>query len=111
MANDNVREFTEANFESEVLASGQPVLVDFWAEWCGPCRLLAPVIDSVADELAGKARVGKLDTDKNQKIAMQYGITAIPTMIVFKDGQIVKKVVGLKKKDELVSILQQAGAQ
>jgi thioredoxin 1 len=110
MANANVREFTEANFESEVLAAQEPVMVDFWAEWCGPCRLLAPVIDSVADELVGKARVGKLDTDKNQKIAMQYGITAIPTIIIFKGGQPVKKIVGLKKKDELVSFLQQAGA-
>jgi thioredoxin 1 len=110
MASANVREFTDGNFSSEVLGSKEPVLVDFWAEWCGPCRMLAPVIDSVADELAGKVKVGKVDTDNNREISMKYGITAIPTVIIFKGGQPVKKFVGLKKKDDLVAALNEAAA-
>src|SRR5690349_8775963 len=108
MASANVREFTDGNFSSEVLGAKEPVLVDFWAEWCGPCRMLAPVIDSVADELAGKVKVGKVDTDNNREISMKYGITAIPTVIIFKGGQPVKKFVGLKKKDDLVAALNEA---
>ncbi len=110
MANANVREFTDGNFDGEVLSSDQPVLVDFWAEWCGPCKMLAPTIDAVADELAGKARVGKVDTDSNRDVSMKYGITAIPTMIIFKGGQPVKRFVGIKKKDDLVAALKELGA-
>ncbi|HYE62742.1 MAG TPA: thioredoxin [Phycisphaerales bacterium] len=110
MASEHVLEFTEDNFASEVLGSQQPVLVDFWAEWCGPCKMLLPVIDALATEMAGKAKVGKVDTERSQRIAMQYNITAIPTMIIFKDGKPVKTLVGLKKKDDLVAALQQAGA-
>lgn len=110
MANPHVREFTDGNFETEVIGAKEPVLVDFWAEWCMPCRNLAPVIDAVAEELAGKARVGKVDTDSNRGISVKYGITAIPTVIIFKNGQVVKKFVGFKKKDELVAALQEAGA-
>jgi len=110
MANANVREFTDGNFGAEVLGSKEPVLVDFWAEWCMPCRTLAPVIDAVADELVGKAKIGKVDTDSNRDISMKYGITAIPTIIIFKGGQVVKKFVGFKKKDELVAALTEAGA-
>jgi thioredoxin 1 len=110
MANPHVREFTDGNFETEVISSKEPVLVDFWAEWCMPCRNLAPVIDAEAEELAGKARVGKVDTDSNRNISVKYGITAIPTIIIFKGGQVVKKFVGFKKKDELVAALQEAGA-
>jgi len=110
MANENVQEFTDGNFESEVLNSDKPVLVDFWAEWCMPCRTLAPVIDAVADELAGKVKVGKVDTDGNRAISMKYNITAIPTVIIFKGGQVVKKFVGFKKKDELVAALNEAAA-
>ncbi len=110
MANANVREFTDGNFESEVLSAKEPVLVDFWAEWCMPCRTLGPIVDAVADELVGKAKVGKVDTDNNREISMKYGITAIPTVIIFKGGQPVKKFVGFKKKDELVAALNEAGA-
>ncbi|MGD9789246.1 MAG: thioredoxin [Phycisphaerales bacterium] len=110
MANANVKEFTDANFDAEVLKSSNPVLVDFWAEWCMPCRNLAPVIDAVADDFAGKAKVGKVDTDANQAIAVKYGITAIPTVIVFKGGQPVKKFVGFQKKDILAAALSDAGA-
>jgi len=110
MASENVKEFTDGNFEAEVLKSDQPVLVDFWAEWCMPCRNLAPVVESVADEFKGKARVGKVDTDANRGISMKYGITAIPTVIVFKSGQVVKKFVGFQKKDTLAAALTEAAA-
>ncbi len=111
MANANVREFTDGNFDSEVLTSDVPVLVDFWAEWCGPCRNLAPVIDAVADEFAGKARVGKVDTDANRNTAMKFDITAIPTVIVFKGGKVVKKFVGFQKKDVLANALIDAASK
>jgi thioredoxin 1 len=105
MASQNVFEFTESNFEAEVLRSSQPVLVDFWAEWCTPCRMLAPTIDALASDFAGKAKVGKLNTDANRNLSIKYGITAIPTVILFKGGQPAKKFVGLVKKDDLASAL------
>jgi thioredoxin 1 len=105
MASANIREFTDANFEIEVLRSDQPVLVDFWAEWCMPCRMLTPTIEQIADEFAGKARVGKVDTDANRNTAVRYGISAIPTVILFKDGEVRKKFVGLTSKDELARAL------
>lgn len=101
MANANVHEFTDSNFENEVLQSDQPVLVDFWAEWCMPCRMLSPTIDAVASEYTGRLKVGKVDTDQNRNIAIKYGISAIPTVILFKDGQVRKKFVGLTSKDDL----------
>ncbi|MBS0198485.1 MAG: thioredoxin [Planctomycetes bacterium] len=110
MANANVKEFTDANFEAEVLSNAQPVLVDFWAEWCMPCRNLAPIVDSVADEFAGKAKVGKVDIDSNRNVAMKFGITAIPTLIIFKGGQVVKKFVGFKKKEEIAAAITEAAA-
>ena len=101
MASANVKEFTDSNFESEVLGAGEPVLVDFWAEWCMPCRILAPTIDDVADEHVGKVKVGKVDTDANRDISVKYGISAIPTVIIFKDGEVAKKFVGLTKKEDI----------
>src|ERR1700735_5682375 len=98
MANQNVVQITDANFEAEVVNSETPVLVDFWAEWCGPCRMLAPTIDELADEYKGKVKVGKVDTDSNRNTAMKYSINAIPTVIVFKGGQIVQKISGLRGK-------------
>ncbi|MDX9910597.1 MAG: thioredoxin [Phycisphaerales bacterium] len=105
MASEHVHEFTDSNFESEVLKSSQPVLVDFWAEWCMPCRMLSPTIDQIAAEFSGRAKVGKVDTDSNRDISLKYGISAIPTVLLFKDGQLVKKFVGLTGKDELASAL------
>jgi thioredoxin 1 len=101
MASANVKEFTDANFDAEVLKSPVPVLVDFWAEWCMPCRMLTPTIESVADEYSGKVKVGKVDTDNNRNISFKYGISAIPTVILFKDGEVKKKFVGLTSKDDL----------
>lgn len=110
MGSANVQTFTDANFEQEVLGSSQPVLVDFWAEWCMPCRMLAPTIDAVADQFAGKVKVGKVDTDSNRQISMKYGITAIPTVILFKGGQVAKKFVGLTKKEDLAAALTASSA-
>ncbi len=105
MASDAVQEFTDANFDTEVVQSDQPVVVDFWAEWCMPCRMLAPTIDEVANDFAGKVKVGKLDTDANREVSVKYGISAIPTVLVFKGGEVVKKFVGVTGKPEFESAL------
>jgi thioredoxin 1 len=108
MAGPNTKEFTEGNFDEEVLQAGEPVLVDFWAEWCMPCKALGPTIDELATEYAGKAKVGKLDTDSNQSISARYQISAIPTVILFKDGEVVEKFVGLRSKRDLAASLDAA---
>ena len=100
MAAENVQEFTDDNFEKEVLQSTSPVLVDFWAEWCMPCRMLAPTIEKIAKDYAGKVKVGKIDTDANRDVSVKYGISAIPTVILFKDGQVSQKFVGLRAERE-----------
>jgi thioredoxin 1 len=107
----NVKEFNEANFQAEVLTSPHPVLVDFWAEWCMPCRNLAPIVDAVAEEFAGKAKVGKVDTDANRNLSVKFGITAIPTVIIFKGGEPVKRFVGFQKKDTLAQALIDAASK
>ena len=91
-------ELTDENFEQEVVQSDVPVLVDFWAEWCMPCKMLAPTIDELADDYDGRIKVGKMDTDKARNTAMKFNIRAIPTVILFKDGQVAKKFVGLQQK-------------
>jgi thioredoxin 1 len=108
MASENTVEFTDSNFEQEVLQSSQPVLVDFWAEWCMPCRMLAPTIDKLAKDYAGKVKVGKVDTDSNRDISIKYGISAIPTVILFKGGQVAQKFVGLKTEREFREALDAA---
>jgi len=108
MASENVQEFDDATFESEVLKADKPVLVDFWAEWCMPCRMLAPTIEEVASEFEGKVKVGKLDTDANRDTAVKYQISAIPTVILFKDGEPYKKFVGLTNKDDLSQAMSEA---
>lgn len=101
MASENVMEFTDANFESQALQAATPVLVDFWAQWCMPCRMIAPVMEELAEEYKGRVLIGKLDTDANRGTAMRFGISAIPTLLLFKDGRIAKKLVGLKSKKDL----------
>lgn len=110
MASEAVTEFTDSNFENEVLQSSVPVLVDFWAEWCQPCRMLAPTIDEIAQEYEGKAKVGKVDTDANREISMKYGISAIPTVILFRNGEVEKKFVGLTPKDQFATALDEVVA-
>src|ERR1700712_269815 len=105
MASENVKEFTDTNFDAEVLTSREPVLVDFWAEWCMPCRALAPTIDKIAKDYAGKVKVGKVDTDSNREISIKYGINAIPTVILFKDGQVAQKFVGLRQEKDFKAAL------
>lgn len=111
MASPNVREFTDANWKQEVLSSDQPVVVDFWAEWCGPCRLLAPVIDGLADEYTGKVKVGKLNTENNSQTAIDLRISAIPTVLIFKGGQEHKRFVGFKKREELAAAINEVLAR
>ena len=100
MAGTNTLEFTDANFDTEVLGADQPVLVDFWAEWCGPCKALGPVIDELATDYDGKVRVGKVDTDANREVSVRFSVSAIPTVILFDDGEIVEKVIGLRSKKD-----------
>ncbi len=100
MASSTVLELTDANFEQEVVKSDQPVLVDFWAEWCMPCRMLAPTIDELAQQYEGKVKVGKLDTDANREVAVKHDISAIPTILLFQGGQVVRKFVGVTTKAE-----------
>ena len=108
MAGDAVIEFTDDNFEQEVINCDVPVLVDFWAEWCMPCRMLAPTIDDLAGEYQGKAKVGKLDTDANREVAIKYEINAIPTVLLFHGGQVVRKFVGVAAKKDFQEAINEA---
>ena len=109
MAGNSTLELTDENFEQEVIKSDKPVLVDFWAEWCMPCRMLAPTIDKIAESYSEKVKVGKLDTDSNREIAIKYQISAIPTVILFKDGQVAQKFVGLKQEREFKEAIDSLG--
>ena len=96
---------TEENFDKEVLKSDIPVLVDFWAEWCGPCKMVAPTIEELAKEYSGKAKVGKVNVDQNPSIAEKYGIRGIPTLILFRNGEIGEKMVGVQSKETLAGMI------
>jgi thioredoxin 1 len=110
MASPNIVTLTEQNFAQEVLNSPAPILVDFWAEWCGPCKMIGPVLDELADEYAGRVRIGKLNVDKHQPLAAQYGVRAIPTLLLFKQGQVAEQLVGAKGKRELKASLDRVAA-
>jgi thioredoxin 1 len=110
MSSPNILTLTQENFGKEVLQSATPILVDFWAEWCGPCKMIAPVLDELADEYAGKVRIGKVDIDQHQGLAAEYGITAIPTLLLFQNGQVVDQIRGMRSKRDLKVSLDRVAA-
>ena len=110
MAAENIVTLTTDNFDQEVLKSTKPVLVDFWAEWCGPCKQLGPVLDELATEYDGKVKIAKVNIDDHQNLAVQFRINSIPTLLFFKNGQVVDQVVGLKSKKDFKAKLDQVGA-
>jgi thioredoxin 1 len=108
MASANVFEFTDANFDAEIAAATTPVLVDFWAPWCGPCRMIAPLIDEIADEKNGSVKVGKVNVDDNPEVAAKFRIQAIPTLLIFNKGEKKDQITGLTSKNDIVAKLEAA---
>lgn len=108
MASEKVINLTKDNFENEVLKSESPVLVDFWAQWCGPCRAVGPIMDDLAEEYQGKVKVGKINVDEQGELAAKYRVMSIPTVMLFKDGQIAEKLVGARPKEEFTSIIEKS---
>ena len=102
---ENLIEFTDDNFDTEVLKSDLPVLVDFWVEWCGPCKMIGPIVEEIAGDYAGKVKVGKVNVDFNNQVAMQYGIRGIPALLVFKGGAVANQIVGAVPKNNITQIL------
>lgn len=105
MAGENVKTFTVDNWEAEVLNSDKTVLVDFWAPWCGPCKMIGPIIEELADDYAGKAVIGKLNVDEQGEIGSKYGIMSIPSLLLFKDGKLVEKMTGFRGKQDLAKLI------
>ena len=105
MAADNIQTFTDSNFDADVLKAATPVLVDFWAEWCGPCKRLAPTVDALAAEYNGKLTIGKLNVDENQDTTIKFNVRGIPALLLFKGGQVVDQVVGAMPKDEIKKVI------
>jgi thioredoxin 1 len=101
MAADNIIQLTQENFAKEVLQSATPVLVDFWAEWCGPCKAIAPILDELAGEYDGRVKIGKVNIDNQQELAAQYSVRAIPTLLLFRAGEVADQIVGLRSKRDL----------
>ena len=101
MASPNIVTLTDTNFDQEVVKSATPVVVDFWAEWCGPCKMIAPMLDQLAGEYAGKVKIGKVNIDQFQQLAVQYRINSIPTLLIFKSGQVVDQIVGAKPMKDM----------
>jgi thioredoxin 1 len=110
MAASNIATLTQENFANEVLQSPTPVLVDFWAEWCGPCKMIAPVLNELADEFAGRVKIGKVNIDDHQGLATQYGVRAIPTLLIFQKGEVVEQLVGARSKRDLKASLDRVAA-
>ena len=104
---EHVIEFTDKNFETEVLQADKPVVIDFWAEWCGPCKAIAPTIDELSEEYLGKVKFGKVNVDFNQQTAMKYGIRSIPSLLFFNNGSVVNQIIGSVPKDNIVRILEE----
>ncbi|HTY42167.1 MAG TPA: thioredoxin [Thermoanaerobaculia bacterium] len=105
MANPNVKEVSDSSFDGDILKSSVPVLVDFWAPWCGPCRSVAPIVDDLANQYAGKLKVAKINVDESTEVAMRYQITSIPTFIVFKNGQVADRALGALPRSEFVKLI------
>jgi thioredoxin 1 len=110
MSSPNIVTLTAENFDQEVLKSSTPVLVDFWAEWCGPCKMVAPILDELASEYDGKVKIGKVNIDDHQSLASEYGIRAIPTLLLFKAGQVADQIVGLRSKRDFKAKLDRVAA-
>jgi len=106
MAGDNTKVFTDANFEQEVLKADKPVLVDFWAEWCAPCRMMSSTLEAVADQYSDRAKVGKLNVDESPSVATRYDIRGIPTLLLFKNGEVQEQVVGATSRDNILKMLE-----
>ena len=102
---DNVKEYTSDDFKSEVVESDTPVLVDFWTEWCGPCKVIAPVVEELATDYKGKIKFGKVNVDDNNMVASEYGVRSIPTLLIFKNGSVVNQIVGAVPKEKITDIL------
>jgi len=105
MAGNGIVEVTDASFDQDVLKADQPVLVDFWATWCGPCRAIAPIVDELAKEYQGKVKIGKMDVDRNNATPMRYGVRGIPTLLVFKNGEVKEQIVGYVPKEQIQKAL------
>ncbi len=110
MASPLILKLTQENFAQQVLQSPAPVLVDFWAEWCGPCKMIAPLLDELADEYDGKVKIGKVNVDEQQSLAAEYGVRAIPTLLVFKNGQVADQIVGARSKRDFKASLDRVAA-
>ena len=102
---ENIHEFTDQSFDIDVVQADLPVLIDFWADWCGPCKAIAPTIEEIAGDYAGKVKVGKLNVDQNQNTAMQYGVRSIPTLLIMKSGEVVSQIVGAVPKENITKAL------